>query len=100
MAPFSVGLFLYFRSSADIEAVLAALHRAGRLLAAQGWPAPSLWRRSSSDGAASTWMQVHAPQPSDRIDALCTAIERSLADSALQPLIAGSLHVERFESYD
>ena len=95
-----VGLYLYFRSDADDTVVLEALRATGDRLAATGWPVPTLWRRPAADGSARTWMQVHAPQPADRIDALLAAVDRSASDSALLPLISGGWHVERFESCD
>lgn len=98
MHPALVGLYIYFRSDADDAVVLGALRDAGRRLAASGWPAPTLWRRPTSDSSARTWMQVHATQPAGRIDALLSAIDRAAADSGLEPLISGAWHIECFES--
>lgn len=100
MAAAPIGLYVYFRSHAPDAAVLDALDRASALLSRAGWPKPSLWRRPAMSPGARTWMQVHPPEPAQRIEALLGALERSSIDSGLASLIDGSWHVERFEPCD
>lgn len=92
-----VAMFVYCKTLAADDAMLAALRRLDQRLVAHGWPAATLWRRPlAAHGAARTWMMVHAPQPPARAAALEAAIEAAARTVGLAALIDGVLHVERF----
>lgn len=91
-----VGLYLYFKSSGEPQAVMRALRATDALLQADGWPAATFWRRHSG-AVPGTWMSVHAPQPAERIDRLVAAFEDAARAAGLSCLIDGACHAERFE---
>ena len=93
----AIALYVYFRSRAEERVVAEALVRAGALLEAAGWPVPTVWRRPLTDDGPRTWMEVHAPQPAARVDALLAALQATGSAAGLAAILEGERHVERFE---
>lgn len=90
-----VGLYIYFKSRADSDAVVRALCATDRLLRDGGWPPATLWHKPA-ESAQRTWMTVHPPQPAARIDALLSAFDAAAHATGLDALIDGTRHAERF----
>lgn len=92
-----VALYVYFKSRADDALVAAALARMCARLRADGWPAPTVWRRPESADAGRTWMEVHPTQPGERSGKRLDDLTAAARTSGLAALVDGERHVERFE---
>lgn len=92
-----VAFYVYFKSRADDVAVAAALARFCARLQADGWPAPTVWRRPENPDGRRTWMEVHSPQPAQRTAKHLEDLSAAASISGLSALVDGERHVERFE---